>query len=810
MVICCIAVFTGNMNKVMAYDTSEEVKTYVVGHDVLPYTEEEIYNQLFDLNNKVTVDIDMSNEEMAKLEKDFEKNSKSPIYRMCDVTFTIALNDGTVSAYRIPETGIRMKGNMTRNEYFDVDEKRVFNLIHYKISFQETFDDVSDGYEKGEYYINEKGESKWKLNADGSTNTEGKEARKVRKNRLFGGMKKLDLKWNGNYDNTYIREAYAYKIFNSEGVWAPMQGLCSMNFGDFNRNNTYHLGVYSIHECVDEIFINRRVKDDNERGGDLYKAAWTNNGANMTSEVSVGISDDFAGTKYNYDLKTNKKTSDFSSIKNIITKLNGSGVTKEVYDSVVDYESFVKFAAVSYWTGNPDDVRNNFNNHYIYVYPQTSSKAGQMVYIPYDYDRTLGVTIGWNPDKTGMTGVSPFSAMAEGIRRNQVNPVFNYGIGLSGYHLTEYKKALDDVAANPLLTAEAFAEEYNKAYKLYANDAAISDNLTLKGSDSSSGGGKWTAEERIAKFVFSNEDDAESEDYASSRSNITAANYINAIKSNYAAYKAEGNIEEGYYIEGGFSKWKAVADYMMKYDSTAKAYTYEWEITESTAFIIAHTDGSIYRYKYLTGNIPEGISEDIVGNIVLPAGKYVIKWNDEKQTINITTPGEENSIKLKFNANGGSSVTKSSLTVVSGKKFGTLPKAKRKSYAFTGWYTKKSGGKKITASKTCSFNKTTTLYAHWKKLSIKKVKVKEAVNSSAKTITVKFEKVSGADGYEIEYASDSSYKSSKTKKTTKTTVKLTKLAAGNTYYIRVRAYVKDSTGKNVYGKYTAVKVNVTV
>ncbi len=799
----------GDVNRVTADDVSTETKTYVVGADTLPYTDDEIYNQLFDLNNKVTVDIDMSNAEMAKLEKDFEKNSKSPIYRMCDVTITIALKDGTVTSYRIPETGIRMKGNMTRNEFYDVSENRVFNLIHYKINFQQTFDDVADGYVNGEYYINENGESTWKVNADGSTNTEGKEARKVRKNRLFGGMKKLDLKWNGNYDNTYIREAYAYKIFNSEGVWAPMQGLCSMNFGDYDKNNTYHLGVYSIHECIDEIFINRHITEENDRGGDLYKAAWTSNGANMTSTVSIGISDDFAGTKYNYDLKTNKKTSDFSPLKNIVTKLNGSGVTKKVYDSVVDYESFVKFAAVSYWTGNPDDARNNYNNHYIYVYPSTSSKAGKMVYIPYDYDRTLGVTIGWNPDGTGMTGASPFSTMAEGNHSNQVNPVFRYGIGTGGYHLTEYKQMLDEVASNPLLTAEAFAEEYNKAYNSYADDAAISDNLTLKSSDGSAGGGRWSAEERIAKFVFSNEDDAATEDYSSSRSNITTANYIKAIKENYEVYKAESNIEDGYYIEGDFTRWKAVPSYMMNYDSSSKVYTYEWTVTESTAFIIAHTDGSMYRYKYLTGDIPDGVSENIVGNIVLEPGKYVIKWNDEEKTISISLPGDGQSVKIKFNKNGGSSVTKSSMTVTSGKKFGSLPKAKRKSYAFAGWYTKKSGGKKITASKKCSFTKTTTLYAHWAKLSLGSVKIKKAVNSSSKTVTVKLSKVSCADGYEIEYATDSSFKSSKTIKISDTSGTLTKLKKGSTYYIRVRAFVKDSAGKNVYSKYASANVKVT-
>ena len=37
-----------------------------------------------------------------------------------------------------------------------------------------------------------------------------------------------------------------------------------------------------------------------------------------------------------------------------------------------------------------------------------------------------------------------------------------------------------------------------------------------------------------------------------------------------------------------------------------------------------------------------------------------------------------------------------------------------------------------------------------------------------------------------------------------------KLKKGKTYYVRVRAYKKDSTGRKVYGKYSKVmKVKIT-
>jgi uncharacterized repeat protein (TIGR02543 family) len=72
---------------------------------------------------------------------------------------------------------------------------------------------------------------------------------------------------------------------------------------------------------------------------------------------------------------------------------------------------------------------------------------------------------------------------------------------------------------------------------------------------------------------------------------------------------------------------------------------------------------------------------------------------------------------LKFKVNGGKALKKSRVTktVTYGAKVGSLPAPKRSGYTFKGWYTKKSGGTKITAGSLVKITKTTTLYAHWKK-----------------------------------------------------------------------------------------------
>ena len=73
-------------------------------------------------------------------------------------------------------------------------------------------------------------------------------------------------------------------------------------------------------------------------------------------------------------------------------------------------------------------------------------------------------------------------------------------------------------------------------------------------------------------------------------------------------------------------------------------------------------------------------------------------------------------VKVTWNANGGKIETAkiATTTVIKGAKIGKLPQTPKKTgYAFVGWYTKKSGGTKVTAK--TKVNKKVTHFAHWKK-----------------------------------------------------------------------------------------------
>ncbi|MBR3136686.1 MAG: InlB B-repeat-containing protein, partial [Clostridia bacterium] len=68
---------------------------------------------------------------------------------------------------------------------------------------------------------------------------------------------------------------------------------------------------------------------------------------------------------------------------------------------------------------------------------------------------------------------------------------------------------------------------------------------------------------------------------------------------------------------------------------------------------------------------------------------------------------------VTLNPNGGS-VSPTTKTVTYGKAYGTMPTPTRTGYAFDGWYTAKTGGKKVTASTVCYASGNYTLYARWK------------------------------------------------------------------------------------------------
>ena len=400
----------------LSFGDSQNALLCNIDTDRLPYNEESIYQQLFDINNKIEIELDVSDETMKQLQRDYEiyemKGSKSPNYREANLKITITTKKDSVT-YAIDKVGIRMKGNTSRTDFYNKKEGQ-YNLIHFKVDFGE---------------------------------------------RTFATLEKLELRWNKNDDSTYIREYYAYEMYRDFGVLAPHINLAVMKVAG------EHQGVFTLCEPVDDVFINKYVAKE-DQGGNLYKCNWAGIGANLTSGCTIGVENEEEGRFFNYDLKTNKSEANHTKMKNLLAVLNRKGVTKEDIAGVVDMDNFLAFEAVTYFTGNPDDIRNDYNNYYIYFL----KSSGKAVLIPYDVDRVFGLTKDWNPTGDAMTSPDPFSTNAESMGIAQENPLYIHTVNRGGFYNDEFQAVLETVAASKWLTVEHFNGIYETAYARYLDD----------------------------------------------------------------------------------------------------------------------------------------------------------------------------------------------------------------------------------------------------------------------------------------------------------------------------------------------------
>ena len=122
------------------------------------------------------------------------------------------------------------------------------------------------------------------------------------------------------------------------------------------------------------------------------------------------------------------------------------------------------------------------------------------------------------------------------------------------------------------------------------------------------------------------------------------------------------------------------------------------------------TDTEYEMYKIYKGFTAGALAVMMVFTpVCVPEAKteVVVQTADGEQIVTYYT--------ISFDANKGKKV-KSTLTLADKDTYGKLPKTTREGYEFKGWYTKKSGGTKVTAKKLFKGKDDQILYAHWKKI----------------------------------------------------------------------------------------------
>ena len=427
--------FTPSINPIEGYvDSFYDIKN-----------DDEMYQALFNSKNKISIVLDFTNEALKNLQNyGNTRTIQKDMYHPCKMTLKI--NEET---YTFDEVGARMKGNTSRTNSFvkndnSLDKNRFLNL---KLSFNQTFDDEEDN----DYYIRE-----W----------ESKDIRKERKNRRLGGQKKIDLKWNKNFDQTFTRASYCLYAYEQEGIPAQKDNIIQVTIKDDVDQVTF---LMDMMESVDEIFTTSHFESEDSKGN-LYKSLYGGDGPadySRSSLKSVGI--ETPSWTPIYDLKTNDDEPDHTLLTNLVTTLNedkrSASEFKSTLDSMVDVDEFLKYSALSWVIGNPDDMRNNYNNYYTYF----RSSDNKLVIIPYDVDRCFGIIQDW-AIHTESYAFDSFKQVVTG--EDLRNPLFyrTFLTGTSWYgenfeNITEYKQRYAHycyVYSQKYLNKDKFAEFTNQ------------------------------------------------------------------------------------------------------------------------------------------------------------------------------------------------------------------------------------------------------------------------------------------------------------------------------------------------------------
>lgn len=138
--------------------------------------------------------------------------------------------------------------------------------------------------------------------------------------------------------------------------------------------------------------------------------------------------------------------------------------------------------------------------------------------------------------------------------------------------------------------------------------------------------------------------------------------------------------------------------------------------------------------------------------------------------------------------------------ITEGESLNSYPTPTRNGYAFDGWYTAVSGGKKVTGSIKVTGNM--TLYAQWVSRNIAAPQVSIKVKSY-NSVEVSWKKVKGVKGYIVYASNKKNGKYRQVGQTSKTKIRFRNLKKGKTYCYKVKAY-REASGKPIYGTYSKV------
>jgi uncharacterized repeat protein (TIGR02543 family) len=189
-------------------------------------------------------------------------------------------------------------------------------------------------------------------------------------------------------------------------------------------------------------------------------------------------------------------------------------------------------------------------------------------------------------------------------------------------------------------------------------------------------------------------------------------------KTGTVAENVDGIIKSGKWVKAGdlilYAHWQAVAS-PSKVETPVAQFTVTFNANGGTVSLAARKVANGAKIGSLPA--PSRTGYKFAGWFTARSGGAKVSANTVVKTnVAYYAHWQTRSYKATFNANKGKVSGKKKLvrSVKYKSKLGKLPSPKRKGYKFKGWYTKKSGGKKIKASTKMPAGNV-TYYARWKK-----------------------------------------------------------------------------------------------
>ena len=210
-------------------------------------------------------------------------------------------------------------------------------------------------------------------------------------NQRFYGFKQLSFA-NGFSDDTYMREALTYDLMQEAGLAASETALyeITLDYGEGPVN----LGIYTAVEVIDDTVIANAFEDDS---GNIYE------GDGAAVSLAEGTFDQIAGS---FEKENNEDEADWSDIEALYNGLHATTRTTDPeqwradLEAVFDVDTFLNWLAVSAVAQNWDTYGAMAHNFYLYNDPAT----GQLVWLPWDHNMTLGVGGGGGRGEIGGGG----------------------------------------------------------------------------------------------------------------------------------------------------------------------------------------------------------------------------------------------------------------------------------------------------------------------------------------------------------------------------------------------------------------------